>query len=313
VDKELLPALENMPPFTLSLETLPPLRAMLSDMLRQQRDAAPVSRIVVAERHVPGPRGTPDVRILIFSPPAAGGSKPGYLHVHGGGYVMGSPEMFGREGRALIEEVGCVVVSVDYRLAPETVYPGPLEDCYAALKWFHANAASLGVDPNRIAIGGESAGGGLAAALGLLARDRGEVPVKFQLLSYPMIDDRTAARSEPHPFTGQFVWTPQANRFGWQSFLGRDPGTSGISAYAAAARAEELARLPPTFIGVGSLDLFLDEDVEYAQRLLRAGVPTELHIYPGAYHGFDLSIEAADVSKRCRRDKLQALKCALQA
>lgn len=312
VDEELLPALELWPSFTMSLETLPPMRAMLVEMIRQQRDAAPPSDITVTERLVPGPKGAPDVRVLIFSPPNSARLRPGYLHVHGGGYVIGSPEMFTRQCNALVGEIGCVAVSVDYRLAPETVHPGPMEDCYAALKWFYANAASLGVDAKRIAIGGESAGGGLAATLGLWARDRGEVPVAFQLLNYPMIDDRTAVRTDLNPFVGEFVWTRESNRFGWQSLLGQPPGAAGISSYAAAARAEELAGLPPTFIGVGSLDLFLDEDIEYAQRLLRAGVPTELHVYPGGYHGFDLSAEAADISKRYRRDMMQALERALK-
>jgi acetyl esterase/lipase len=312
VDEELLPMLALLPSFTMSLETLPPVRAMLPEIIRQQCAAAPPSDVVVTERLVPGPKGAPDVRVLIFSPPNSARLRPGYLHVHGGGYVIGSPEMFARQSDAVVREVGCVVVSVDYRLAPETVHPGPIEDCYAALKWFYANAASLGVDAKRIAIGGESAGGGLAAALGLVARDRGEVPVVFELLNYPMIDDRTAARSDLNPFVGEFVWTPESNRFGWQSLLGQSPGAAGISSYAAAARAEELAGLPPTFIGVGSLDLFLDENMAYAQRLLHAGVPTELHIYPGGYHGFDLSAETADISKRYQRDMLHALKRGLK-
>jgi acetyl esterase/lipase len=211
-----------------------------------------------------------------------------------------------------VREIGCVVVSVDYRLAPDTPHPGPVEDCYAALRWFHANAAALGVDSGRIAIGGESAGGGLAAALALLARDRAEVPVVFQLLIYPMLDDRTVISPEPHPFAGEFIWTAQSNRFGWRALLGQEPGSPGVSPYAAAARAENLAGLPPAFVSVGALDLFLDENIAYAQRLLRAGVPSELHVYPGAYHGFDLAFEA-DVTRRFRRDSLQALKRALTA
>lgn len=224
---------------------------------------------------------------------------------------MGSPEMFARQSRTIVGETGCTVVSVDYRLAPDTAHPGPIEDGYAALAWFHANAAALGVDSSRIAVGGDSAGGGLAAALALLARDRGEFPICFQMLSYPMIDDRTTVNEDPHPYTGEFVWDGAANHFGWRSLLGEAPGSPGISPYAAAARAERLDGLPPAFIGVGALDLFLDEDMEYARRLLRAGVPTELHVYPGAYHGFDLSVDDAAVSKQYRRDIVQALKRAL--
>jgi acetyl esterase/lipase len=311
VDPELVAALEFMPPFDLSVELLPKMRSMMVEMLRQQRDAAPPSDIVVEERHIPGPAGAPDVRVLIYSPPeSATAPMPGYLHIHGGGYVMGSPEMFDMQNKAVVREIGCVVVSVDYRLAPDTPHPGPVEDCYAALKWFHANAASLGVDAGRIAIGGESAGGGLAAALGLVARDRAEVPVIFQLLIYPMLDDRTVTRNDPHPFAGEFIWNAQSNRFGWHSLLGQEPGAHGISPYAAPARAADLAGLPPTFISVGALDIFLDEDIDYAQRLLRAGVATELHVYPGAYHGFDLAFDA-DVTERFRRDSVEALKRAL--
>jgi len=311
VDLELLPALEYLPPFDLSLALLPQMRGMMVEMFNQRRAAAPPSDIVVEERHIPGPAGAPDVRVLIYSPPGVTTMKPGYLHIHGGGYIMGTPEMTELQDKAMVGEIGCVIVSVDYRLAPETPHPGPVEDCYAALKWFHANAASLGVDPGRLAIGGESAGAGLSAALGLLARDRGEVPLAFQLLIYPMLDDRTVTRSEPHEFTGEFTWNAQMNRFGWHSLLGQEPGAHGVSHYAAAARAESLAGLPPTFISVGALDVFLDEDIDYAKRLLAAGVPTELHVYPGAYHGFDVVAADADVSKRSRRDAVGALQRAL--
>ena len=312
VDPELLPALEYFPPFDLTVEMLPQMRAMLAEGLKQRLAVASPTDVLVEERVIPGPLGAPDVRVLVFSPPSNTSSqRPGYLHMHGGGYVMGSSDDFRVQSAEIVSQMGCVVVSVEYRLAPETPHPGPVEDCYAALKWFHANAASLGVDPSRIAIGGESAGGGLTAALALLARDRAEVAVAFQLLIYPMLDDRTVTRSEPHAYAGEFVWGAKSNHFGWHSLLGHEPGLEGVSHYAAAARAESLAGLPPTFISVGALDIFLDEDIDYAKRLLAAGVPTELHVYPGAYHGFDVA--DADVSKRFRRDALAALKRALQA
>jgi triacylglycerol lipase len=150
----------------------------------------------------------------------------------------------------------------------------------------------------------------LAAALGLLARDRGEIALAFQLLIAPMLDDRTCTLAEPHPYTGEFIWTREANRFGWTSLLGQEPGVPDVSPYAAAARAEHLEGLPATFINVGALDLFLEEDIEYARRLTRAGVPTEFHIYPGAYHGFRM-VADAQVTQTAARDQLAALKRAL--
>jgi len=201
------------------------------------------------------------------------------------------------------------VVAVDYRLAPETPHPGPVEDCYSALKWFHDNAAALNVDSRRIAITGSSAGGGLAAALALLARDRGEVILAGQVLVMPMLDDRTVMRTErnPHPYAGEFIWTHGNNRFGWTSLLGQEPGSEGVSPYASAARAEELAGLPATFISTGALDLFVEEDIEYARRLIAAGVSTELHLYAGGIHGFSM-VAGSKVAVAHARDMENALR-----
>jgi triacylglycerol lipase len=168
----------------------------------------------------------------------------------------------------------------------------------------------LGIDPARIAVEGESAGAGLAAALTLLARDRGEFAIIHQHLIYPMLDDRTCV-AETHPYAGEFVWTPESNLFGWSSLLGCAPGGNGISCYAAAARAEDLSGLPSTFIAVGALDLFAQEDIEYARRLIQAGVPTELHVYAGAYHGFELAADA-QVSIRAQGNSISALRRALR-
>src|SRR5262249_39769655 len=159
-----------------------------------------------------------------------------------------------------------------------TPFPGNVEDCYAALAWMAGEAAALGVDAARIGVMGESAGGGLAAALALLARDRGEHRLAFQHLIYPMIDDCTCTAAEPHPSTAEFIGTPASNRFGWTSLLGTEPGGADVSPYAAAARATDLAGLPPAYIATGALDLFLEENLEYARRLIRAGVPVELHV-----------------------------------
>jgi acetyl esterase/lipase len=192
----------------------------------------------------------------------------------------------------------CVVVSVDYRLAPETRYPGSLEDNYAALKWVHAHAAELGIDPNRIAVGGASAGGYHAASLAIQARDRNEVPIVFQLLVYPALDDRTGSTNPAPPAIGNFMWNASANRLAWSALLGVPAGSSLVPAGAVPARAASVAGLPPAWIGAGSLDLFVEEDMEYARRLVHAGVATELMVVPGAFHGFDLVVPDAEVSRR---------------
>jgi acetyl esterase/lipase len=307
VDPELVALLDTFPAVALNSETLLLMRSSLKEMMaRPEADLPGFSTIAVSERCVPGPEGAPDVRVLVYRPTTASTPLPALLWIHGGGYVLGSADQEDPGVKAIVAAVGCAAVSVDYRLAPETPHPGPVEDCYAALRWLHSHAEELGVDPTRIAIGGASAGGGLAAGLALLTRDRGEVPLIFQLLLCPMLDDRTAALAEPHPYTGEFIWTAEANRFGWTSLLGQEPGGPDVSPYAAAARAEHLEGLPPAFINVGSIDLFVEEDLEYARRLMRAGVPTELHVYPGAYHGFSM-VPSAKVSQAAARDQLNAL------
>jgi acetyl esterase/lipase len=210
---------------------------------------------------------------------------PVMLYVHGGGYVMGTPAYCDPFAETFARELGMTVVTPRYRLAPEHPFPAAIDDLYAALTWIHASADELGVRRDRIVIAGQSAGGGLAAALALMARDRREVRVAFQLLVYPMLDDRTVLREIDG--THHRIWTAASNRFGWASYLGREPGSADVSPYAAPARAESLAGLPPTWIGVGTHDLFHDEDVAYAERLRSAGVPVDVEIVPGAFHGFD--------------------------
>lgn len=255
------------------------------------------------ERFVPGMNGAPDVRVLLYTPPgAATGLRPALLHIHGGGYIMGKPEINDGLNRATVLEQGCVVVSVDYRLAPETVWPGALEDCYAALLWLHGAAEELDVDTARIAVAGESAGGGHAAALALYARDRHREDAAapnfcFQLLDCPMLDDRSGtAHPDPHPYTGEFVWTPERNHFGWSAMLGMEAGSADVPEEAVPARRRDLSGLPPTFIALGALDLFLEESLEYTRRLTREGVPVELHVIPGAYHGFSIAQGAPQVA-----------------
>jgi acetyl esterase/lipase len=287
VDPELLDTLQQLPPLQLTPEALP--------VVREQLAAAPPPPLPdgVTEEEVFVPReGKDPVRVLVHRPAGTAHDAPGLLWIHGGGYLIGSPDADRAQTGTYAQLLGAVVVSVDYGLSPENVAPGPVEDCYAALRWLHDHADDLGVDRSRLAVGGASAGGGLAACLALLARDRGEVPLVLQFLVYPMLDDRTVTAPDPNPTVGQFIWTPEFNAFGWRSLLGGEPGADGVSPYAAAARAEDLAGLPPTFLEVGSLDLFLEEDVEYARRLTRAGVPTELHVYPGAFHGYQMVVDA---------------------
>jgi acetyl esterase/lipase len=310
VAPDLTHALDRMPPLVLTGITLVSTRHAISEMLAATADIE-VPGVATTTTTVPVP-GAPDVTVQVSRPSATvpGATVPAVLWMHGGGYVLGSAAQDRLKVEPLSATLGCVFVSVDYRLAPETPHPGPLEDCYAVLRWLHQHADELGVDPTRIAVAGESAGGGLAAALALLARDRGEVPVAFQSLVYPMLDDRTSVDDDRHPFTGEFVWNHDANRFGWTGYLGRDPGTDDVSPYAAPSRAVDLAGLPPAFIAVGALDLFLEEDLEYARRLLRAGVATELHVYPGAYHGFWMAPHASTTAAFAR-DLSQSLARAL--
>jgi acetyl esterase/lipase len=297
----------------LSRETLADIRAARAALLARQLPLEPAfPDIDVSERSIPGPETSTPVRVLVYVPKEAPRPLPALVWIHGGGYVLGSPDADGLQIKTLVSQLGCVVVSVDYRLSPESPFPAGVEDCYAALQWTHAQARELGVDRARVAIGGASAGGGLAAALALLARDRAEVQVAFQVLLVPMLDDRTATAPDPHPFVGEFVWTPANNLFGWTALLGRAPGGEGVSPYAAPARAESLAGLPPAYISTGSLDLFLEEDMEYARRLVRAGVPTELHVYPGAYHGFSRAADAR-VANAYTRDYMHALQRAFEA
>jgi acetyl esterase/lipase len=313
VDPELLQLLDDFPTVQLSSESLAEIRAARAALLAQQLPLEPAfPDIDASDRSIPGPQASTDVRVLVYVPKQAPRPMPALVWIHGGGYVLGSPDADGLQIKSLVSQVGCLVVSVDYRLAPESPFPAGVEDCYAALRWTHAQAEELGVDRERVAIGGPSAGGGLAAALALLARDRAELPVAFQVLLVPMLDDRTTVVADPHPFTGEFTWTPANNLFGWTSLLGRAPGGEGVSPYAAPGRAESLAGLPPAYISTGALDLFLEEDLEYARRLVRAGVPTELHVYPGAYHGFSRAADAR-VAKAYTRDYMHALQRAFEA
>jgi acetyl esterase/lipase len=241
----------------------------------------------VEEKHIPVPGGAPDVLVYVINA-KPGAARPCIVHTHGGGFILGSAKIPVPDLLALATELDCAIVTVDYRLAPETRYTGLIEDNYAALHWMYRHAKELGVDPKRIAVMGESAGGGHAVLLVITAHDRGEVPIIFQSLIYPMLDDRTGSVRQPsNGNIGKIIWSATSNRFGWESFLGQPPGKDPVPAAAVPARTASLAGLPPAFIGVGSIDLLVDKDVDYARRLVDAGTPTELIVVPGAFHGFD--------------------------
>jgi len=242
-------------------------------------------------------------RVLLFRPEGDASGLPALLWLHGGGLTVGTARQDAAYCRRVADELGIVVASVDYRLAPEHPFPAPLEDAYTALRWL---AARPEVDAGRIAVGGASAGGGLAAALALLAAERGEIRPVFQLLVYPMLDDRTTLRTDVDEAALR-IWSPKANRYGWQSYLGDAIGTDAVPPLAAPARYADLSGAPPAWIGVGSLDLFHDEDVAYAQRLRDAGVACELTIVPGAYHGFYDLQRTARVSLRFVEEQIAAL------
>jgi acetyl esterase/lipase len=312
LDPELKAVMERMPTDrTLDLTKISAARARMKKLVLEMLATFPqVEGVSQEDRFAPGTQGGPPVRVRIYRADDQSSKLSALYWIHGGGYVMGDIDMDDRLMKQMVKRIGCVAASVDYRLAPEHPFPTPVEDCYTGLKWLFAHADELGVEPARIAIGGPSGGGGLTAGLGLLARDRKEVQVAYQLLIYPMIDDRNATAAA-HAITDPRVWNRESNRLGWKAYLGRDGGGADVSPYAAATRATDLSNLPPTYISVGTLDLFVDENIDYAQRLIQAGVPTELHVYPGAFHGFDMFAPSARVSKQFKADRDNALKRAL--
>ena len=278
------------PSFDPDQQTVAEFRATVQAQYAQLAPPLPSAR---EERTVPGSAGAPEVRVFIYRPDmtkaVTEAKVPAILYFYGGGFITGTADMQDAAMLELARNSGAVVVSVGYRLAPEHPFPAPVEDGYAALSWLFQTADALDVDATKIAVMGDSSGGGLAAALTLLTRDRGEYKLAAQLLIYPMLDPRTGTADVPvdNPTTGEFVWTRKANRFAWTALRGSVQVPLERLGHFAPALADRLTNLPPTFIGVGSLDLFLEEDVAYALRLSRSGVPLELHVYNGGVHGFD--------------------------
>ncbi len=302
LDPELAAALQALPPTFGRIDrgNLEKVR----EVMAAQRAAPGIASSVVVERQlVPRPEGDVEAKVpvIIYRRPSAS-PQAALLWIHGGGYILGTAE--DDRARVIAESLDCAVVSVDYRLAPEHPFPAGPKDCYAALLWMVANAATLSIDRERIAIGGASAGGGMAAGMALMNRDRGGPELRMQLLLYPMIDNLHATpsgRYVNHP-----VWNQQTSFNAWEMYLAGTPGL-GASPYAAASRAEDLSGLPPAYICVGSEDLFRDEDIDYARRLLDADVPCELAVFPGLYHGGDVFVPHARISRRLTGSVLSAL------
>ena len=280
-------------------------RAMVQQLIASA--PAPENPGVTSEDHmVPGPTGEPEVGVRVYRPVTSDGALPGIVLIHGGGMVLGDVDGEDALAMMLCDQVGAVVVSVEYRRAPEHPYPAPVEDCYAALLWTAAQAGELGIDPDRLALYGGSAGGGLVLATALLARDRKGPALRFVMSIYPMIDDTNTTPSS-HEITDVGIWDRHGNIEAWGYYLNGKPADQ----YAAPARAEDLTGLPPTFIDVGTVDLFRDEDIAFAQRLMQAGVPCELQVYPGAFHASESLAAEAALSQRIWANRIGALRRAL--
>ncbi len=273
----------------------------------------PTDNLEVTNKSIPGPEGAPEISIRIYKPKDTDASTklPGLLWIHGGGYLFGNISSSGYWPICLADRVKCVTVALDYRLAPEHPYPAGLEDCYATLVWMSKAAEELGIDVDRIAVGGESAGGGLTAALALLTRDRKGPKLCFQMPLYPMLDDRNITPSS-YEITDGRNWNRDTNVSAWAMYL-KDYKDKEIPIYAAPSRAKDLSNLPATWTFVGDLDVFRDETIEYTQRLMQAGVPVELHVYSGGVHGFDVAFSEIELSKRVFDLGVYALKTALNS
>lgn len=291
VDREIAPIIDLFPRVDLNAAPIAQIRAKAAETY----SILPPPVIAPERLTVPSIHGGPDIMVFLYRPATTHPDGGAILHIHGGGMVMGSVEQMQAGPAALAAAAGVPVVSVEYRLAPEHPFPAPQEDCHSALSWLAAQADAFGFNANRIVVAGESAGGGLAAALTIMARDLGGPAVAGQLLTYPMLDHRTGSEACPYnnPTTGEFIWTRASNRFGWAALQGDYKAADARRGWFSPSLAEDLSNLPPAYIATGSLDLFFDENLDYARRLVAAEVPVDLHSYAGAIHAFNAIPDAA--------------------
>ncbi|MGR4890504.1 alpha/beta hydrolase [Sphingopyxis sp. LARHCG72] len=291
VDREIAPIIDLFPRVDLDAAPIAQIRARAAETY----SILPPPVIAPEKLVVPSIHGGPDIMVFLYRPATTHPDGGAILHIHGGGMVMGSVEQMQAGPAALAATAGVPVASVEYRLAPENPFPAPQEDCHSALSWLAERAGVFGFDANRIVVAGESAGGGLAAALTIMARDLGGPAIAGQLLTYPMLDHRTGSDVCPYnnPTTGEFIWTRASNRFGWAALQGDYKAADARRGWFSPSLAEDLTGLPPAYIATGSLDLFFDENLDYARRLVAAGVPVDLHSYAGAIHAFNAIPDAA--------------------
>lgn len=310
IDPELAPWVAMLP--SVGYADVAATRAEFGELCAQRPACEPGRPVDIRDKSIPGPLSAPEIPVRIYRPAQQDGELAALLYVHGGGFILGDLEMPHPRAMTFADKLDMVVVTVDYRLAPEHPFPSGLEDCYAALTWMVRNAAELGIDPGRLGVGGDSAGGCLSAALALLCRDRGGPALCFQYLDSPVLDDRMQT-----PSMGTFHDTPQFDRSCaeaiWAHYLGAGvrPGSAAVSQYAAPARAKDLSGLPPAYVVLCEFDPLRDEGIEYAHRLVQAGVSTELHLYAGTFHGSSIVVDA-EVSKRMVADRLAAVRRGLR-
>jgi acetyl esterase/lipase len=305
-DPELAAVLASAPagPPTVTREMIPAIREMMVTIPVSVIGDRP---IVYSDRVVPGPPGGADIALTIFERSDRKPQGPAIYYIHGGGMIIGD-RWFGT-GTVIdwVNDLDAILISVEYRLAPEHPYPAPVDDCSTALLWVSSHQAELGFDPGRLIIAGASAGGGLAAGVTLKMRDEGGPTLAGQVLIYPMLDDRNETRSS-YQFDGFGRWNRASNDTGWDAYLGDRRKTEQVPIYAAPARAMDLSNLPPTFIDVGSAEVFRDENVAYASQIWADGGDCELHVWPGGFHAFDMAAPEAALSKAMMETRTKWLK-----